>query len=203
MVYSLSIWNITKKGDDFDKEVIDENGTSITLHYHGRDWNQKNASTVGFALGINSNVGIGGARGATFSLFDHPNGYGHYGGFTSGTNISFYSSIVIPYQNIYHEYGHLIDNLNNDMFSNSLGNRTAYSTDGTYLWGGRGVGRNINSGYVLVADYVYDPNWNNHQVDALQHPSSDPGEQWADLYANLVVGNIKDSNLLYYLLGGE
>jgi hypothetical protein len=39
----------------------------------------------------------------------------------------------------------------------------------------------------------------NNSVDAIQHASSDPGEQWADIYANYVIGNISNIDMINWI----
>jgi hypothetical protein len=125
--------------------------------------------------------------GGSFSLFYHPNGAGFYDGFTSGSHINFYTSSTIPYQNLYHEYGHLLNNMAGGVFSTALGGDPHYANDGTYLFGGRDID-SINL-RTLDSRRVSDPYWG-EDVHALQHPSADPKEQWADMWANYVAGNI-------------
>jgi hypothetical protein len=192
-----------QKGPDFDKEIKDDAGRVIdTIHYHGRDWDLENARIADFALGVASLAGFGGTRGATLNLYDHPDGAGHYGGFTSLSSINFFTSSTIPYQNFHHEYGHLLDFMNGRSYSKALANNPHYSSDGTYLWGGSLIGE-INTDALLFSGKVDDPNWGAGSMNAIQHPSNDPEEQWGDIYANYVIGNIKDQALTNYVDGGS
>ncbi len=77
-----------------------------------------------------------------------------------------------------------------------------YSSDGTYLWGESLIGE-INTDALLFSGKVDDPNWGAGSVNAIQHPSNDPEEQWGDIYANYVIGNIKDQALTNYVDGGS
>lgn len=59
---------------------------------------------------------------------------------------------------------------------------------GTYLFGGLNAG-SINAGLTLINRFsVYDPNYGT--AEAIQHAGGDPSEQWADMFANYVAGNI-------------
>jgi RHS repeat-associated protein len=122
--------------------------------------------------------------GSTYYLDSHPTGYE---GWTEGKTIIFYTLKTIPNQNQYHEFGHLLDNVLEDAITNLLGSQ-AYYQDGKYLFGGERVSE-INIRLTLVNRLLYDPNWPNGII-ALQHPDTMPGEQWADIWANYVAGNI-------------
>jgi RHS repeat-associated protein len=194
-------YKVYKRNDDDNSYQLDSNGNKIFDHNEiGRNWNISNAKSVAYSLGLSSLAGMGDAKGATFYLYENFQGAGHYSGWTTGSNqINFYTTGTIPIQNVLHETGHLIDNRCGDCFSRRLEDNPHNSSDGNYLWGGRGLGI-INSKEVIKNPSV--ENWTNpFIVDAIQHPSDDPGEQWADIYANYVIGNIKDQYLLSFLNG--
>jgi hypothetical protein len=112
-----------------------------------------------------------------------PRGGCTYGGVTNGMDITFSTlggTAAIRQMNIYHEFGHLLDNSpgNVDVFSKAVGALTNPSF--------------IKNGYIdskaLISGRVYDPSYGS--AEALQHPSTDPIEQWGDIFANYVAGNI-------------
>jgi RHS repeat-associated protein len=109
-----------------------------------------------------------------------------YSGWTGGTTVIFYTQGNAPIRqmNIYHEFGHLIDNL--------LGHAPRNALEGE---GGDGnpsyVGANgyLNPDALVEAPYVTsDPNY--ARVEAIQASDNDAPEQWADIFANAVAGNI-------------
>ena len=109
-----------------------------------------------------------------------------YSGLTSGMKITSSTSSTIPFQNLYHEFAHLLDNGLNDAITNQLGKRAFYY-QGEYLFGGNGIGEISTS--TLTDTWLDDP-YRANDVRAIQHASRDPVEQWADMFANLVAGNI-------------
>lgn len=133
---------ILRDGTDYDKTVDNNDGTKTITHYKGRQWDLANARIAGTALAKTASIqiGVGSTRGTTLSLYYHSSGAGHYSGWTSGANIDFYTSTVIPYQNFYHEYGHLIDNMSGNLYSQSLGANAHYASNAKiYLWGEAGL----------------------------------------------------------------
>ncbi len=156
-------------------------------------WDLQNLRNIYSALGkingalngkLKSLVG-----GATFKWGEHdPNGgTSTYHGLTYSTTISFYTigNAAIRQQNIFHEFGHLIDNSPGmvDVFSQDPGiNNSDFLDDNGYL-----------DSHALI-----DPNH-----DMIQHPMSINGadpisaqqEHWADIFANYVAGNINSTSL--------
>ena len=109
--------------------------------------------------------------------------------------IDFYtiSNDIMRQMNIYYEVGHLIDNVPGmeNIFTRGMAGRVWEDVDGTYLFGGENAG-SINTGLTLInPDRVYDPNY--VTAEAIQHAGGDPSEQWADMFANYVAGNIDTS----------
>jgi hypothetical protein len=100
--------------------------------------------------------------------------------------ITFYTSDNIPTQNLYHEFGHLLDNGLHDAITNELRGGAVYY-EGEYLFGGSGLG-NISEN--TINNRRLHDLYRTNLVDAMQHPSTDPNEQWADLFANLISDNI-------------
>lgn len=134
------------------------------------------------------------SQGWTFRMQNQKGG-GDYHGVTStdGTmTIDFYTlgKDIIRQMNIYHEVGHLIDNVPDmeNIFTNGVAEKAWEDQSGTYLFGGRDAG-SINTSLTLINPYgVYDPNYGT--AEAIQHAGGDPSEQWADMFANYVAGNI-------------
>ena len=139
------------------------------------------------------------AQNWTFRLMNQNPADGAYHGVThiDGSRIiDFYTlnTQAIRQMNIYHEVGHLIDNTTGmeDYFTNAIRNRVWKDSAGQYLFGGYEAGT-INAYATLKSPYsVYDPNYGS--AEAIQHASSDPSEQWADMFANYVAGNIYTDN---------
>jgi RHS repeat-associated protein len=112
-----------------------------------------------------------------------------YSGWTDGKIITFYSNgATNPIINILHEFGHLVDNIWGDFFTNSL-----YNVE--FTWGGIDFagwdGKNYSS---LPSDIVrsvglISPNigggnaW--QQKGGITHY-----EDWADIFSNAMIGNI-------------
>jgi hypothetical protein len=128
---------------------------------------------------------------STFTLNSNPES-GHYYGETSRGRIDFYTSGTIPYHNLYHETGHLLNIATSDVFEKHVG-ETARKVGSDYIFGGEGVGE-LNAskkGYGFISYSVSDPNWGDvDAIQALVETRGSPSEQWADLYANVVSGNI-------------
>ena len=138
-------------------------------------------------------------NGKTYSMGYDPN---YYGGRVIDGNIAFHSpSSGIPYQTIYHEVAHSIDDHSNGYFTKALESQSVNTQDGAYVMGGplNNYARNSRG---------YKDNYINEEtgllnVEAQQHPgnvpcaSNDqwciagntPGEEWADLVANYTAGN--------------
>ena len=118
-----------------------------------------------------------------YPIVIHKDPSSDYSGWTSGTTVTFFTKGVaaIRQMNIYHEFGHVLDNLPGlkDVFSSALGaeNNPSYVDDSGQL-----------DSKVFVERTVSDPNYG--VAEALQHPSTDPKEQWADIFANYVALNI-------------
>jgi len=88
----------------------------------------------------------------------------------------------IHQMNIYHEFGHLVNNHFTDPFTKSdFSENTPSWVDNGY------ISRKAISSYSITND----PNYPNPPyVQAIQASESGGSEIWADAFANLVVGNI-------------
>jgi len=109
-----------------------------------------------------------------------------YNARTSGTNVDFRTKggQFIRQINVYHEFGHVLDNSPGkaNIFSNALATRHKFEPNF------------INdAGFLekasLKTQFVFDPNYGT--AEALQHPDTDTVEHWADVFANYVAGNIR------------
>jgi hypothetical protein len=118
---------------------------------------------------------------ATFTLNEHPDGE-HYYGFTHGSTIDFYVTNHLSLINIYHEFGHVLNNLpgKDDAFSSYPGiNNSEF----------------LNNDGFLDTQALINPNKNIYY----QHPMPVFGdvnkvsanrEHWGDMFANYVALNI-------------
>jgi hypothetical protein len=160
----------------------------------GKNWDVKNLRLVYSSLQNINNALNGNLKSlvgeATFKLAEYtgegcPKGkICTYGGSTSGSTITFSTTgnDLIHQMNLYHEFGHVLNNLpgHDNEFSDALKNydhRSFINSEGK-----------LDSS-ALITGLVNDPNYGPH-VEAIQHPSTDPKEQWADIFANYVAGNI-------------
>lgn len=165
-------------------------------HYNsgtkGRDWDLKNARLVDSGLSQMNNA-LGGSLkdiigSATFTLNTHPN-IGGYFGYNTNLNVDFYTNSTIPFQNLFHEFGHVLDNATGSVFSKALESKVYSSPNGEYWFGGNGAGTIKPSLVFKSPGYVTDPNWG-LITDVLQDPDKGGVEQWGDIWANYVAGNI-------------
>ena len=170
---------------------------AITLGDDGaKRWSQNDARLIYASMSRINNVldnqlfGILKGANVTFRLQEQmresPEDKSEYNGWTQGTLVDFYTmgSAALRQQNIFHEFGHVIDNLPSvkDTFSGALGmvsNPSWEDKDGF-----------LDTPNVLVnRPKVADPNYIGG-AEAIQHPSTGPIEQWADIFANYVAGNV-------------
>jgi len=181
--------------DYYEQEIKKNYGVTLSDD-GGKDWDLRNMILVLESLGniddalegeLKSRIG-----GARFQLGEyvatpdncHLENLGcSYSGYTVGTNITFYTQgdAAIRQMNIYHEFGHLIDSLpgKDNQYSNQLG---ALDHPGFI------VDNHINSA-ALISGNPYDPNYG-IRTQAKQASSGAVTEQWADVFANYVAGNI-------------
>jgi hypothetical protein len=173
----------------------------LAVQYHirldsvggAKAWSKANAQVVYEAI-QNIDLAVGGQladklKGANvvFRMEEQPPvpGRSHsYSGWTHGTRIDFYTegNDLLRRQNVYHEVGHMLDNVSNlAQFAGDLGGSNPSWIEG-----------NAFAPDVLKSSSVYDPNW--RTADAVQHPNPTPaevwGELWADSFANYLAGNI-------------
>lgn len=155
---------------------------------NAKAWTLENLKIVYYALD-KINAALNGrlkslVGGAIFKWGEHdPNGgTTTYHGLTYGTTITFYTlgNAAIRQMNIFHEFGHLMDN--------SPGMVNAFSRN-----------EGINNPDFIGDDGKLDPGaFLDPNNDMIQHPMSINGddriraqeEHWADIFANYVAGNI-------------
>lgn len=122
-----------------------------------------------------------------------------YSGTTYTNQINFHFNNRFPYQLIYHEMGHLLDNALGDRFTYALDHGGVYDEDGNWVMGRDDVTDTYErDNYLGYKEQILnDPN--GFTVDALMHPAGAGDfdgtgdtaiEDWGDLFANYVVGNI-------------
>jgi hypothetical protein len=154
----------------------------------GKAWRLKNLRIVYASLQNIDNALNGTLKslvgGATFKLMNQNPEDGQYHGVThlDGSGVDFYTlgDDAIRQMNIYHEVGHLIDNVPGmkNVFTDAVKNQKNPS------W--------VRDGYVntdaLVIGRVPDAYYGT--TDATQAYNSGPSEEWADAFANFVAGNI-------------
>lgn len=180
------------------KEIKDTYG--ITLSNKGKKWDLRNALVMLSGLGqidkaLNGNLKslVGGA---TFKLEEYhvspencnaPKLQCEYYGWTTPGAITFFTkgNAAVRQMNLYHKFGHLIDSLPGSMYDAFTNELEGASRLGRPSY----VGQN---GYLeplaLKSGRVYDPNHGTAQ--SIQASKATISEQWADIFANYVAGNI-------------
>jgi hypothetical protein len=118
---------------------------------------------------------------------------GHYYGLTSGSKITFSArGTTNPVINILHEFGHLVDNLWDDFFTENL-ERVTFRRNGTFSGGWNG---GVYLG--LKSDFVRSKVLKQARVgggDAWQQRGGVAHwEDWADIFSNAMLKNIKAEN---------
>jgi RHS repeat-associated protein len=163
----------------------------------GKRWDTRNLYLLYRSLGNIDNVLTGRFSrlvwGATFRHSEYiptpencslPDLSCRYRGWASGQSITFYTigDDAIRQMNIYHEVGHLIENMPGmiDVFSTAL----QQEDNASYI---------NNNGYIdkhalLTLDLTNDPHY--VSVQARQASNNSVFEQWADVFANYIAGNI-------------
>lgn len=174
---------------DWRKLISDKFG--ITISDEEKVWDETNLIGAYSALikidkAMNGNLKTF-VDGATFYWDDEYIPGQDYHGYTRhNKTITFYTrnNSAIPQMNIFHEFGHLIDSLPGplfDVFSNDLDDEANKSM---LVLGGY-----INEN-ALLSSRVADSNYPN-RIQAIQASKADDvNEQWADIFANYVAGNI-------------
>ena len=72
--------------------------------------------------------------GATFRFESQAAGYG--GTTYKNASITFRSTSTIPYQNMYHEFGHLMEFRSGEFFTDRLNDQKVYDEFGNFVMGG-------------------------------------------------------------------
>jgi len=155
-------------------------------------WNTQNLQIVWKALNQIINEALNGklkslAGGATFKWGDYDSspcggGGGVYCGYTYGTTVTFYNigQAAIRLQNIFHEFGHVLDNSSKtyNAFSHADGiNNSEFLDDNGQL---------EYSALINKSHDMYQDNLSAYTGDMVKAQN----EHWADMFANYVAGNI-------------
>jgi RHS repeat-associated protein len=182
--------------DTLKMMILETYGISIS-DAGGKRWDTRNLYLMYRSLGNIDNVLTGRFSrlvwGATFRLSEYiptpencslPDLSCQYYGWTSLQNITFYTigNDAIRQMNIYHEVGHLIEHMPGmiHVFSTALEqevNKSYINTNGY-----------IDKLALLTLTLTTDPNYD--YVQARQASGGDMFEQWADIFANYIAGNI-------------
>jgi hypothetical protein len=176
-------------GERYWKSVIKDEFGIIMSDKGDKAWDIRNLEIVYSSL-RNINAALSGnlpslVRGAKFKLRKQDPADGDYHGVThlDGSGIDFYTlgDDAIRQMNVYHEVGHLLDNLPGmkDVFTNAVKN------EGSPSWVQGGF---INKDALISLNITNDPNY--ASVQAIQAYNTGLSEEWADAFANYVVGNI-------------
>lgn len=118
---------------------------------------------------------------------------GTYYGLTSGTKITFFANqSTNPVINILHEFGHLVDNLWDDFFTNSLKMEEFCRNERFFAgWNGRdylGLRRDfIRSDVLMQRNIAGGDAWQ-------QRGGKAHWEDWADIFSNAMLGNFNAGN---------
>jgi RHS repeat-associated protein len=153
-----------------------------------KNWDARNLRLMYRSLG-NIDTALNGRTttligGATFKLMNQNPSEGQYHGIThldgSGIDLFTLDDDAIRQMNIYHEVGHLLDNVPGlkNVFTNAV------KDAGKLSW----VSDDFVSEEALISDHV--PNLYYPDTDAIQAYNPGPSEVWADAFANHVAGNI-------------
>ncbi|MFZ5883976.1 MAG: RHS repeat-associated core domain-containing protein [Chloroflexota bacterium] len=175
------------------------------------NWSSKSVSAMYFAL-FNMNNKFNGTLKSLINgaIFLHENkAAGTYGGATwlsgAGITFRFAPKETAPNQNVYHEVAHLIDIRFGDYFTDTLDGSSIYTEDGDFVMGRRNGNYDRQVGIGYSSRNVCDPHWSGCSIDAEQHPGTinstsawgqsgnTADEEWGDLVANYVSGNISNN----------
>jgi hypothetical protein len=194
---------------DYNKLILSKFGVTMSDSYE--TWNFKNTVSMYIAMEVMNNALNGNlklvARGWGMRFRQTPyRGIvtSPYEGETAGAFIDFYADTQgIPYQNIYHEFGHLVNDGAVGIGMNIVGSLLSarvYDAYGRFVLGNNGTAyERTDSGYTKA--YLWDPNRNASDIRALQHPTAtnaqgqrtepdNANEEWPDIWANYVAKNI-------------
>ena len=199
-----SCWWREEVKERFGITLLDEGNGKFGAHLHERkEWSCINAKLVFDSLLKIESVVNGSIKniigGGIWTMKELHSG-GRYDSETKGTDVE-YQTIgqeAIRQMNIYHEFGHVLDNAPGhvDFFSDALVKRDRY------LFENLGITLSVDGKHEVVdvnafiAQDVYDPYHGTAQ--AKQGYLLTRFEVWADIFANYVAGNIdrSASNLL-------
>jgi len=116
-----------------------------------------------------------------------------YSGWTEIQTVTFSADPgKIPYMNIYHEFGHVLDNRLPwiDFYSGTLRNGSVYDEFGHFVLGkDKGVYRRLLDEEVGLAYLKVWDSKRGEAVRAQQDKLAQAGEEWGDMWANYVIDN--------------
>jgi hypothetical protein len=177
---TIDTWKMMIKGK-FGANISDEGG---------KQWSLSNLKLMYKSLQNIDSVLNGKLRsfagGWTLKMAEHKRSsnedFTSYQGWTSSVNstVTFYTmgSDAIRQMNIYHEFGHLLDKT--DTFTNAL----AGENNPSYINANGYVSTNARIETNVTTDLNYK------SVESIQASGNGVSEQWADIFANYVAGNI-------------
>jgi len=118
---------------------------------------------------------------------------GTYYGLTSGSRITFFANqSTNPVINVLHEFGHLVDNLWGDFFTNNLKN-VSFRRNETFFAGWNGLKYLGLRRDVIRTQVLKEPRVGGG--DAWQQRGGQPHwEDWADIFSNAILENIDPGN---------
>jgi len=125
------------------------------------------------------------------------NASGRYSGWTSGSSVTFYANNTTnPVINMLHEFGHLVDNLWGDYFTNELNGADFYDNRGDFLAGWNGTAyTSLPSSYPVDVRSLALISSNVGGGDAWQQRGGTPNwEDWGDIFANAMIDNINQAS---------
>jgi hypothetical protein len=161
---------------------------------YNKAWDIRNLSLVHLSL-QNINAALGGnlksiIGGAIFKSSEYTGEKDYSGWTTHDKTITFYTkgNAAIRQMNIYHEFGHLIDSLPGKMFDVFTKALEAEGNPGYVA-----ENRYLNTNALIQSRVTDDPNY--ASVQAIQASDNTSSEQWADIFANYVAGNINPASI--------
>jgi len=176
-----------------NKNLVDKlkDKYGVTLQKGTRSWDSRNIYAA-YAGMFNVDKALNGQTkailGPTTFILNWHSGEGDYGGTSYPGLTIFEATTTIPSQNLYHEVAHLLNYASGGAFERRVDAQT-HEVAGNYIFGGSAGIMSERHGFGLKFSDLTDPNYG-IITDVIQHPDTDPSEQWSDLFANYAAGNI-------------
>ncbi|HNM36403.1 MAG TPA: RHS repeat-associated core domain-containing protein [Anaerolineales bacterium] len=180
-----------------NKNLEDKLGNEygVTLQKGTRSWDSRNIYAA-YAGMFNVDKALNGQTesilGPTTFILNWHSGEGDYRGTSYPGLTIFEATTTIPSQNLYHEFAHLLNYASGGAFERRVDAQT-HEVAGNYIFGGSAGIMSEARGFGLKFSDLTDPNYG-IITDVIQHPDTDPSEQWSDLFANYAAGNIDMSS---------